>query len=152
MTFDVVADDRCKALVARCAPLGDSGFTDNDRGIRISSGGKTAAALVFSDYRPARGSIELSAIWRPGFPLQFDLLSTEIVSQIGEYAFRQLRLNRVFARTSHKNARAIHLLERIGFTPEGTSADFYGMGHSARNYRMLKREWEAKYGLLKEAA
>lgn len=152
MSLQIVPDDTAKALVARCAPMGHSGFTDNDRGLRIvTSSGRTAAALVFSDYRPHWGTIEFSAIWRSEFPLQFAPLSTEIVSRIGEYAFRQLLVHRVWARTSSKNARAIALLRHIGFTPEGTSASFYGMGRNAENFRMLKPEWEKKYAMLEAA-
>lgn len=151
MRFDVVDDDRCKALVARCAPMGFSGFSDNDRGMRLLIDGRTAAALVFSDYRPHWGTIEFSAIWRPDFPLQFTALGTQIVAIVGRYAFEQLSLNRVWARTSSKNARARALLKHIGFTPEGTHADFYGVGLHAETHRMLKREWEKKYAMLEAA-
>ncbi len=127
--------------------MGFAQFAEHDLGLAVrTESGHTAAAIVFSDYRPHFGTIELSAV-----ALHFCPLSTGIVLQLGEWAFQQLRVNRVFARTSEKNARAIRLLKRIGFTLEGTSMDFYGVGRSARNYRMLKREWDVKYGL-REAA
>lgn len=153
MRLELVPDDDAKAVVAARAPMGHSGFTENDRGIRIvTEDGRTAAAVVFSDYRPHWGSIEFSAIWRPDFTLDLEPLSTGIVAQIGDYAFRQLRLTRVWARTSHKNARAKALLNHIGFTREATHADFYGVGLHAETHRMLRREWERRYGTLKEAA
>lgn len=149
MRRDLVPDDTAKALVSQHAPMGHAEFTDNDRGFRIvDERGRTTAAAVFSDYRPYRASIEFS-----GIALCSHALSTQIVLQLGGYAFGQLRINRVFARTSEKNARAIKLLKHLGFTPEGTSADFYGVGLNARNYRMLKREWDERYSILmKEAA
>lgn len=152
MTLTVVDDDRCKALVARCAPMGHSGFTANDHGLRIvTETGRTAAALVFSDYRPHWGTIEFSAIWRGDSAVESELLSTHIVRLIGAYAYEQLRIYRVWARTSSKNARAIALLRHIGFTPEGTSASFYGVGRHAETFRMLKPEWEKKYAMLEAA-
>lgn len=149
MRLELVPDDTAKALVSRMAPMGFAEFTDHDRGFRIVNGsGRTTAAAVFSDYRPHLASIEFS-----GIALCSHALSTRIVLQLGGYAFGQLRINRVFARTSEKNARAIKLLKHLGFTPEGTSADFYGVGLNARNYRMLKREWDERYPtLVKEAA
>ncbi len=147
MRLTVVPDPAAKALVSAGAPMGHAEFAEHDLGLAVlTESGVMTAAIVFSDYRPHFGTIELSAV-----ALHFCPLSTGIVLQLGEWVFRQLGCTRVFARTSEKNARAIKLLKRIGFTPEGTSADFYGVGLNARNYRMLKREWDVKYGM-REAA
>ena len=142
MRLELVPDDTAKAIVTAHAPMGHAEFTKNDRGLRIvTESGATAAAIVFSDYRPHFGTVELSFV-----ALHSCALSTQIVADLAAYAFGQLTCNRVCARTSSKNARARKLLRHIGFTPEGTSADFYGVGLHAETYRMLKREWEKLHG------
>lgn len=148
MTLRLVPDDTCRGLVARCAPMGHAEFCDKDRGFRVvTERGRTAAAIVFSDYRPHFASVELSAIG-----LECCASSPQIVVQLGWYVFGQLRINRVWARTSTKNDRAQRLLKHIGFTREATHADFYGRGLHAEVWRMLRREWERKYGAMREAA
>lgn len=140
-------DRQIRDYVTSRAPEGFCQFTDGDRGFAIVDGsGRLRAGVVFSGWQPAFSSVELSAA-----AVSSQALSPQIVAALGDYAFGKLQANRVWARTSIKNTRAIRLLRHIGFTPEGIHADFFGPGRHAGTYRMLRREWEAKHGL-KEAA
>ncbi len=143
MRLHLVPDDTCKAIVSRFAPMGFAEFGENDRGLAVrTEGGHLAFAIVFSDYRPHFGTVELSAV-----SLKSYALSTPIVAQLAGYAYGQLRCHRVWARTSYKNARAKALLKHVGFTREATHADFYGIGLHAETWRMLKREWDERHAL-----
>ncbi len=139
MKFDLIrSDNDVLAFMVANAPMGCAEFKDGDSGWKVVRGdGVVTAVAAFSGWQPAFSSVEFS-----GIALRSHAVSIRIVLQLGRYAYEQLRVNRIWARTSAKNARAIKLLENIGFTPEGTSADFYGVGHGARNYRMLRREWD----------
>lgn len=140
-------DRQVRDFVTAHAPEGCCLFTDGDRGFAVvREDGRLVAGVVFSGWQPAFSSVELSAV-----ALSSHALSPGIVRQLGDYAFRQLLANRVWARTSIKNHRATKLLRHVGFTAEGINADFYGPGKHAGMYRMLRREWEQRYGL-KEAA
>lgn len=143
----LVADDTAKALVSRLAPMRHADFSDNDRGLRVKDGRRTVMAFVFSDYRPHFGTVEMSAVG-----LHSWALGTDIVAALADYAYRQLRCNRVWARTSSTNDRAKGLLKQFGFVREATHADYYGVGLHAETYRMLAREWLAFSTRMKEAA
>lgn len=142
--FDKIVRD----FVASRAPMGHAEFTDGDKGFAIVNGrGELVAGIVFSEWRPHFGTLELSAV-----ALNSACLSPGIVSALGDYAFRKLNANRVWARTSSKNYRATRLLSNLGFTPEGTAVHFYGVNRNAVTFRMLKHEWIAKYGPLQSEA
>lgn len=142
MRRELVRDDSCLALIASRAPMGYAEFKEGDSGWRIvRSDGVTTAAAAFSGWQPHFGTVEFS-----GIALHSQALSTRIVVQLGAYAYGQLCCSRVWARTLVKNHRAINLLRHIGFTAEGTHADFYGVGMHAQTFRLLRREWDAKYG------
>lgn len=141
-------DRQVRDYVASRSPMGICQFTEGDRGFAIVDGRKKlCAGVVFSHWVPGYSSVELSVAAAHSF-----CLSPQIVAALGGYAFERLLANRVWARTSIKNTRAIRLLRHIGFTPEGIEADYYGIGSHAGMYRMLKREWDKKYGTMQEAA
>lgn len=141
--FDQIVFD----FVAARAPMGCAEFTERDKGFAVVRGdGGMVAGIVFSDWKPAFCSLELSVV-----ALHSCFISPEIVATLGDYVFRKLPANRVWARTASKNSRAIKLLKHIGFTSEGTAADFYGVNRHAEVFRMLKREWTAR-NAVKEAA
>jgi RimJ/RimL family protein N-acetyltransferase len=136
-------DRQIRDFVASRSPMGVCRFAEGDRGFAVVFGddNRLAAGVVFSNWVPAFASVELSAA-----VAHSHALSPQIVAALGGYAFGQLQANRVWARTSIKNHRAIRLLKHIGFTGEAVHADFYGVGRHAETYRMLRREWDARYG------
>lgn len=107
----------------------------------IRDDGALVGGVVFSEWRPAFGTIEMSAAGVSSL-----LFSPQIVSALGEHVYGKLVANRVWARTASSNQRAIKLLKHIGFTPEGVSADWYGPSQHAVTYRMLRRDWIRLYG------
>lgn len=73
--------------------------------------------------------------------------STQIVREIGALAFGQLAIHRLFARTSIRNLRAERALRGLGFKQEGVSVHHYGQGNHATNWRVIRTEWEQRWGL-----
>lgn len=130
-------DAEVATFVAALAPLERPVFAPGYSAIGVLDDRcRLIFGVVFSDYMPHWGTCQLSAAGISSFAL-----STGIVAALQGYAFRQLACTRVWARTSVKNRRAARLLKHIGFKPEGAAADYYGPGHAAENWRMLKREW-----------
>lgn len=103
--------------------------------------GLLIGGVVLSDYKPAFGTLELSAVG-----ISSHLLDTRLVRQIGAFAFGQLGTFRIFARTSDRNKRAKACLRGLGFVNEGVKAHFYGRGSHASEWRVIRPEWETKWG------
>ncbi len=144
MRFELIrSDNDVLAFMVANAPMGCAEFKDGDSGWKVVRGdGVVTAVAAFSGWQPAFSSVEFS-----GIALRSHAVSIRIVLQLGRYAYEQLRVNRIWARTSTKNKRAKDLLEHIGFTREGTFVDFYGLGENAANYRLLRREWDEIHAL-----
>lgn len=101
--------------------------------------GAMIAGVVFSNHRPEFSTLELSAA-----SVTSHAFSIGIVSALGDYAFRQLSANRVWARTSTANRRARAMLRGLGFTEEGVQACHYGPKSHAVIARLLRSEWERR--------
>lgn len=143
-------DRQVRDFVAARSIMGECRFTDGDRGFAVVDGNnRLAAGVVFSNWVPSYRSIELS-----GAAVHNYALSPQIVQALGQYAFGQLECWRVWARTSVKNDRARRLLKHIGFCAEAVHHSFYGPGRHAETFRMLRPDWDKKYGPLeaREAA
>lgn len=72
---------------------------------------------------------------------------TEALQLIIDFAFRQLRLNRVELVCWSFNARARHVYEKVGFVQEGVRRKKRyrnGEFHDEICYGLLKEEWEAR--------
>lgn len=135
-------DQAVLEFVASRAPVERPVWRDVAAAVGILRGdGFLVCGVVFSDWRPTFATCELSVAGASSF-----LASTEIVRQLGAFAFRQLGCYRIFARTSDRNERAKHALRGLGFRMEGISVHHYGRGHHASNWRTILPEWEAKWG------
>lgn len=70
---------------------------------------------------------------------------TEGLTAVLTFAFTQMNLNRVDAYTIADNHRSVRLLERLGFTREGTRRGFSweddGTFHDSAIYGLLRHEW-----------
>jgi hypothetical protein len=73
--------------------------------------------VVFNDYN--KSNVEIS-LYGPG------ALTRGNISAIYQYAFNQLGVNRVTAKTRRTNKRMQKLLPKFGFKYEGTSARYFG--------------------------
>ncbi len=72
-------------------------------------------------------------------------LMTEAVVKVLEFGFRDLELHRIQALTASWNLASIKVLERFGFTKEGTMREDYlvdGNMEDSVCYSLLKWEWE----------
>ena len=75
--------------------------------------------------------------------------ATEAVREVVRYAFVQLKMHRVFARTDARNLRAQRLLERVGFRREGEIREniwFKGAWATDLLYAQLASEWRPDPG------
>jgi hypothetical protein len=85
--------------------------------IGFAKGDELDGAAVFNDFNGA--NIELT-IYGPG------CLTPATIKYVFEYAFRQLGVARVTARTRRGNAVMRKLLPRLGFSFEGTAKRYFG--------------------------
>lgn len=108
-------------------------------GILRGDGG-LIGGVVFSDWRPNFATCELSVVGASSL-----LVSTQMVRELGAFAFGQLDCYRIFARTSVRNRRAELALKALGFKMEGTKVHHYGRGHHASDWRVIRPEWEARW-------
>ncbi|MCU0521933.1 MAG: GNAT family N-acetyltransferase [Anaerolineae bacterium] len=78
------------------------------------------------------------AYWRQG-------IGTEAVRAVVRFAFEELHLHRVEAFPTMDNTASVRLLEKLGFTREGTARDVLllddGLYHSVGQYTMLESEY-----------
>jgi len=71
-------------------------------------------------------------------------LATEAVLLILNYAFQELNLHMIYACVMIPNIASIRVLEKLGFTLEGTFREesyIDGMYHDTKRYSILKNEW-----------
>ena len=76
-------------------------------------------------------------------------LMTEAVEKVLKFGFRELDLHRIQALTTNLNVASIKVLERFGFTKEGTIREDYlvdGNMEDSECYSLLKWEWERNFG------
>lgn len=99
------------------------------------------AGVVFHDYQPAYGTIQLSAAaTSPRWARK------SVIRDILGYPFRELKVHKVWTATQHENLRAIKFNKGIGFTQEATLKDHFGIGKHAVICRMLVKDFERRYG------
>lgn len=133
-------DAEVAAFVARLMPLELPEFA-KFTAIGVVDGTQLVAGVVFSDWRPEFGTIELS-----GAATDPRAFSPKIIRAIGSYPFEALDCFRVWARTATANKRARKFLLGLGFKEEGVNAHHYGAKRHAVMLRVLKPEWQLKWG------
>ncbi len=70
---------------------------------------------------------------------------TEAVQVVLDFGFNQMNLHRVEANVADWNTPSVKLLQRNGFTKEGTKREDYlvdGNYEDSESYSLLKREWK----------
>lgn len=71
-------------------------------------------------------------------------VATEAIRKISRYGFDELRLHRLWARTSVRNVGSWHALKRAGFIEEATLRESRRIGDEFVDevmYRLLRSEW-----------
>jgi RimJ/RimL family protein N-acetyltransferase len=105
----------------------------------ISGDGKPLAGIVFHDYQPAYGTIQISmAAESPRWA------SRRIIGEILSYPFKQLGVRKIWTATPLKNERAIRFNKGIGFKQEAVLANQFGDDHAVI-CRMFKKQFEQIY-------
>lgn len=129
-------------FVARLAPIERPVWEPGYRAFGvIRDDGALVAGVVFSNWRAAFGTVEFSCVslsryaFRPGIQVA-----------LGTYAFRKLDCFKVWSRTSLDNKAARATLKHAGFIEEGVEAHWYGKGRHAARLRLIKPDWERKFG------
>lgn len=75
-------------------------------------------------------------------------LMTEALKAVLEYGFTELKLHRIEALIAAENEPSLRLLQRYGFSKEGTMREDYnvnGKNEDSECYSLLKWEWEKNY-------
>lgn len=83
--------------------------------------------------------------YEPGGNMDFTVaasghLTRGVLTTVSDYVFDKAGCARLTSRPMHTNEKHCELLERAGFKAEGVQADYYGIGHHAVSYRLLKRQ------------
>ncbi len=142
-------DEAVAKFVARLSPIEQPEFAPTDRAFGvIRSDGALVAGAVFTSWRPQFNTLQLS-----GAAISSTAFRPWIIAQLGDYAFKKLGVFRLWARTSTDNKAARRFLKHVGFIEESTAAHFYGISKHAMTSRLIRPDWEAKWGpMLQRAA
>ena len=139
-------DEDVARFVADLAPIERPKFEPPFWGFGVlKEDGSLVAGIVFSDWKPSFSTIEVSAAAVSSYGI-----STQIVTTMYGFVFGQLDVFRIFARTSSRNAKAQKMLRHVGYTPEAVQGHYYGPNHHAACWRLLRPEYERKWGSVME--
>lgn len=109
----------------------------------MSDTGEPMAGVVFHDYQPAYGTIQLSAA-----AISPRWATSRIVGRMLRYPFIELGVHKVWTATEQKNKRALKFNKGVGFTPEGILRHHFGRKNHAVICGMLDTEYRERYGVL----
>jgi RimJ/RimL family protein N-acetyltransferase len=92
------------------AQLGQEPFREPYSTMGIFSGNELCAALIFENYRPQDGTIEIGiASTSPRW------LNRTVMNAMADFVFGQLGCQMAVFRTSERNTSACRLMQRVGF-------------------------------------
>lgn len=103
--------------------------------------GQPLAGVVFHDYQPAYGTIQLSAA-----AISPRWATKRIVGRMLRYPFMELKVNKVWTATEQKNERALKFNKGVGFMPEATLRHHFGRKNHAVICGMMDFEYRERYG------
>ena len=139
-------DEAVAAWVARQIPhVGAHGFGPC-RAVAVASGARPLAGVVFHDYQPEAGTVQISMA-----AVSVMWAQRETIRGILAIPFEQYKCFKVWTCIPADNARAIRFNEGIGMKSEATLRHQFGRGRHARIFGMTAPEFRAKWRL-KEAA
>jgi RimJ/RimL family protein N-acetyltransferase len=102
----------------------------------VTDGQSIVAGVVFHDYQPACGTIQVSvAATNPRWATR------AIIKEILSYPFHQLKVRKVWSAMPLKNERAIKFNKGIGFKQEAVLSHQFGDDHAVIT-RMFKKQFE----------
>lgn len=128
--------------VRRRIPYAPHMELDKCRAIGVVSGGNLLAGVVFNEYQQDYGTIAVSvAADSPRWAAK------GVIRGILAYPFEQLNVNKVWSAMLHTNERAIRFNKGLGFRQEAVLRDHFGVGKHAVVTRMMRRDYQQKYGV-----
>lgn len=101
------------------------------------SRGNLVAGVVFHDWQPTYGNIQVSFAAD-----RADWLTPNLLRGILSYPFDQLQCNRITSLTPKKNRRARQFLTKFGFRHEGTIRSGFGADDAIIS-GLMRTEWKA---------
>jgi len=114
----------------------------------LDKNGKIIGECGFHSWNQSHKRAELFYSLRNENDKRKGIMSEALVSVL-DYGFDKLGLHRIAALTANYNIASIKLLERFGFTKEGTMREDYvveGRNEDSECYSLLKWEWTNKDG------
>jgi RimJ/RimL family protein N-acetyltransferase len=109
--------------------------------IGVQSKGRLIAGIVYNEYQPRYGIIQLSmAAVSPMWARK------EIIAELLRYPFEQLGVYKVFTAILPDNAMAIKVNNHVGFKREAVLAHHFGKKRHAVIMRMLRPDYDRLYG------
>jgi RimJ/RimL family protein N-acetyltransferase len=134
-------DQVVSTWVARQIPHMASDFGPSSAIGVTDESGQPMAGVVFHDYQPAYGTIQLSAAaTSPRWATR------RLVGAILRYPFVELGVHKVWTATQHQNERALKFNRGVGFIQEAMLYDHFGKGIHAIICRMLGKDYRRRYG------
>jgi RimJ/RimL family protein N-acetyltransferase len=103
----------------------------------VDSEGRLVAGVVFHDYQPQFGNIQVSFASD-----RADWLTPSLVRAIMRYPFTQLKVNRITTLTPKRNRRARQFLKKFGFRLEGVIRKGFGTDDCMVS-GLMRTEWES---------
>lgn len=98
---------------------------------------KLIAGVVFNDYFPEFGTMQLSmAADNPMWARR------EVIAELLRYPFKQVGVNKLWTVTSPQNTAATKVNEHIGFRHAVVLGHHFGPKRHAEMRSMLRHEWE----------
>ena len=132
-------EEVAKWVAARIPHVGDVGFGPCEAIGVVGSNG-LIAGVVYHDYQPRAGSIQLSmAADNPRWAKK------EIIAGLLRYPFEQLKCYRVWTGTPIDNTMALRVNSKIGFTREAVLAHGFGYKKHTVIMRMLLPDYTRRY-------
>jgi len=126
--------------VARRIPHMYGRSFENFVAIGVAIDGKPAAGVVYSDWMPEAGTMQISmAADTPRWA------GKGVIAALLHYPFEQSGVNKLWTSTPQKNERAIKFNLGVGFTREAILRHQYGRKNHAVICSMLANEYRKRY-------
>lgn len=123
-------------VAERIPHVGPRGFSGPVEAIGIATEEELVAGVVYHDYQPACGTMQLSmAAVSPRWATRGNIRA------LLAYPFDAVKVNKLWTATPSTNARALRFNKGIGFKPEGTLRHQFGPGVHAIISSIMAKEW-----------
>lgn len=125
--------DRIPQVENNWGPMAAIGVVDDDNSL--------IAGFVYNMYYPEHGTIQISAAsdspkWA----------TRKIIREVFSYAFNDLGVNKICSAIPLESERVIKFNKALGFIQEAVLAHQFGPKKHAAMLRLMKKDFEAKYG------